>query len=199
MKNYVTVDPDTGKRSYFATNWDDLPIKPHEHDSSILMLDFDAEQQLDRQRLELVTGLTGGELMDQPWFYLKDNGQAPHVVEDKMVWTEDWFLGVFIDWYEGAPEYDEERNRSLKTYRTAVLSSCYTLPAAEIIDSEGVWKMVAHDVGSGEAGCYCQDTTETDSPEKQNPCVLCEGDGFVYVGQVIEVVYELVDAERYGE
>lgn len=199
MRNHTTVDPDTGRTSRFDADWDHLPI---EYNCGVLMLAHNAEQRLEREKLELATSLTGGELMDAPWFYLVgkwSNGRAVgrnvHMLGDNMVWREGWFLGVSLDWYEGVPEYDETFSKDYdSTYRTMVSAGDHSLPCEELIDREGVWKLVAYHVGSGETQCYCADTTENDSKEKLNPCVLCEGSGFVYVGQTIEAIYKLVEA-----
>ncbi len=110
---------------------------------------------LDRERVACVFGLGGGELHE------------PHPD-----FRDEWD-GVVAYWYEGVPEYATELGH-LEGARTAILDCLFGCPPPP----EG-WKQVASYSSSGEAQCWwCEGTGEG----SEEPCSLCEGDGYVYLG-----------------
>jgi hypothetical protein len=159
---------------------------------------------IERESLECVTGLTGGEMETDPWYFLvtrDDRGRQPtrdaHFPKREgsdagaATWRDGWMLSCARYWYDGTPEHSKRKldaRYDWPTLRTIVTSGDYSAPHRELVDREGRWTLAAYYVGSGEADCY-RDSAETGASEPD--CPLCEGSGYVYVGQVIEAVYRL--------
>jgi hypothetical protein len=130
------------------------------------------EAEVERERVEYVYGLTGGELSDEPWSYC-------------------------AYWYDGVPEYAESdfRDWTTRTYRTAVLPGYPWYPDKTVQDGGEVWTLVRDYRNSGEAECPGRQT-----PEMPLPCELCEAEtgdhGYIYIGEGCEAVYRLEEPEE---
>mgnify|MGYP001606612710 CR=1 FL=1 len=132
------------------------------------------EAQIERQRIEMVFGLTGGELGNEPWTYTADGVDT-----------------AFPYWYDGAPDYVERHDVSdlhCREYRTAVVDELCGLS-----DTPNGWERRMRFASSGETECGCkQDESHDGEPDPD--CLLCEGDGIVYIGDGwAEVVYRKRD------
>lgn len=124
---------------------------------------------LERERIACVFGLGGGEL---------------HQADDR--WPDEWD-GVIEHWYEGVPDYVSLDELSLDLddeVRTAILDVMFGLP-----EPPPGWRFVASYSSSGEAACWwCGDGTGNE--EARDGCTLCDGDGYLYLGDGwAEVVY----------
>lgn len=163
-------------------------------------------------RLECATGLTGGELEAEPWYHVTLTGyrrlhrKTDHPGEQcayapgsecqqghPLVWRDGgWRVSAWWHWYQGAPDWAGLRDH--QDMRTVI---AFSEPDTEVYDRDGLWRLIARYHGSGEAECYlCGPGTEyaDDHGSEPNPqCELCEGDGFVYIGEYIEAVYALVE------
>jgi hypothetical protein len=117
----------------------------------------DAKKEL--LAIESVFGLTGGELRESPCPL--DDGDNVHRY-----------------WYDGAPEYAASDYRN-DSRRLVTLVACELW--SEIKVDQG-WDRVASFTSSGEAACpWCGDGTGEEE-EGRDGCLLCEGDGLVYLG-----------------
>jgi len=153
----------------------------------------------EREQIELVFGLGGGELSDEPWTYEYTPKLYGYKGED-----DSPRKGVYHYWYECAPEYsgdhalipvgatqgsyDEDDEGNLWEWCTAITNVTFG-PARVPIG----WEFVAQFVSSGEAQCLCvgcEDLTDEDRAE----CPVCEGSGIVYLGEgMAEVVFRRLD------
>lgn len=136
------------------------------------------EEELEAERIMCVFGLGGGELSDEPWD------------------------GVCKYWYEGVPEYAEEfgsarygsydtdEDGNLWEYRTALLNELYGY-----FDTPPGWERLARYNNSGERDCWwCGPGTGNE--DERDGCLLCEGDGYVYLGEGWgEVVFRRKEVE----
>jgi hypothetical protein len=164
------------------------------------------EHDIERQRVEEVFGLTGGELNDRPWepFEPDTDGSA--------------FTRVsFAYSYDGAPSYAEEYRggRRAGDHECVVVQDCLfgELPAV-LYEKGRRYDRVAVLRSSGETECPCNDTDEQahrqaaaklDPDEraalgvKVEPCPLCEDDGtdetpHIYLGDGwCETVYRVTE------
>lgn len=95
-----------------------------------------ADKMSDREQVEEVFGLTGGELADEPWKPTDNDGRE---------WTVTY-------WFDGPPEYAEAdfADWSMTTYRTAVRDEMFGLMPDQLTDEEGNWTRVASFRSSGE-------------------------------------------------
>lgn len=129
------------------------------------------EHELERARVEIVFGLDGGELEHEPW------------------------ENVSSYWYESVPEWASKdfdtRHSASSDYRTAVRYCMYGIPTAP----EG-WEFVKEYLHSGEAECWCMldRAPQGNASDRADPsCPLCEGDGYIYLGDGwCEVVYRRI-------
>lgn len=171
------------------------------------------EEQIERQQVEQVFGLTGGELETEPWMYWtqtedSSDGDPLWAKTDRMheLGMMEW-TGRY--WYEGPPEYVErELQRSLgffSTLRTLVNpGGMMSAPYRELYDGQGIWKLVARYDSSGEAECPMR---QMDGPDRivsadDERCELCDEDagethGYIYLGVCsYEAVYKLDEPEE---
>jgi hypothetical protein len=137
---------------------------------------------IEREQIEQVFGLTGGELSDESW-------------------------QGFAHWFEGAPEYaTEHKDTDEHTHRTIVGNFIFSSPPESIEDNGIRWEKVATFVSSGETECPGvhgdYNLVENDAHE---PCPLCgekwnEPHGFIYIGEGwAEVVYRAKVSDLYPE
>lgn len=152
------------------------------------------EDDSERQQVEWVFGLTGGELDDKPW-----NGFAYN--------------------FDGVPEWASTNfiDRFDRQYHTVIGYFLFSEPPAAIVDDEGIWRLQAEFASSGETRCPIADDDGQDedhiyvrreqgsgSPSIER-CYLCDeqrGDehGYIYLGDGWgEAVYRLSDADDEGE
>jgi hypothetical protein len=119
-----------------------------------------------------VFGLTGGELESEPWRSTAIKETSGTLYEVNSFW-----------WYEGAPEWSELAKDTSFEYRTQVRDILFGEP--ETVLQPGDWQLVATYLNSGETECHHADAGIADAD-----CPLCEGDGFIYIGDGwAEVVY----------
>lgn len=151
----------------------------------------------DRACIELVFGLTGGELADEPWV-IEREGDNP--------WVNHF-------WYENVPEWAESEfpEWPIRNYRTIVRDTMFGAPP----DRLETWTKVATYMNSGETECPGRQEDSFSTPkgvhfEKSandvplvradqcdggNRCYYCEekiGDehGYIYLGDGwAEIVY----------
>ena len=171
------------------------------------------EAQAERERVEWVFGLTGGELGAEPWACMHVGRFGDHYTFGNRYW------------YEGVPDHLNARNYFDHEYRTTVTWGGGYLPEPnrEIWDGQGQWKLVASFMNSGEVECPNRTWDPIDRCEvehgSQNPvseeiaemfdskrkvCYLCEEPvgkqhGYVYIGEGYEAVYELVEEDQEKE
>lgn len=120
---------------------------------------YSEKHDYEREQVELVFGLTGGELDDTPWVAwtqpFHSDGTVMHNRED----DGGWFYPIaFAYSYAGPPEYAEEysnaRKRYDNRYRTVVWPGhCIGHTDPELYDSEGIWSLVETWSSSGEIEC----------------------------------------------
>lgn len=155
----------------------------------------------EREQVQQVFGLTGGELMDVEW-----ETHLPHVETHSVTFTY---------WYHGVPEYVSESLQFpiSQTYRTVCESELYGMVPERVTDDEGTWKVVARYSTSGEVECPCRNSDNPDAVSVDNPCPLCGADGtdaypitepvhgYIYIGDGwAEIVYRLQEPpEVHGE
>lgn len=187
----------------------------------------EAARAQEREQVEWVFRLTGGELETEPW---EPWQQTESDVDGKPLYDAIRTPTVHLDgmrqtieryWYEGAPDYDEEHgDRSGGTFRTVVWpGGTINAPQREYYDSQGVWILVATFGSSGEVDCPLRDwdpDTRTDAVSTRavsaaeaqrgdGECYLCgeqEGEehGYIYLGSCgYEAVYELQETWQEDE
>jgi hypothetical protein len=150
------------------------------------------ERDADREQIEWVFGLTGGELNDRP-FVTKDHGQ-------------------FVYWYDGVPEYasSDYPYRFDREYVTLVSYSFCGTPFETLEDLEGnKWVLQSVFGNSGETECPGQHEgfgIVTDGHTAGGDrCYLCDekrGDKhrYIYLGDGwAEVVYRKEEEEEADE
>lgn len=95
-------------------------------------------------------------------------------------------------WYEGVPGYVAQETpfkRCAVPLRTVIEESCGNSGIALHKDVKG-WEYLAHWTSSGETECGCKDYEGATEPDPT--CPLCEGSGYIYIGDAAEVVYRQV-------
>jgi len=119
------------------------------------------EQQIEREQVANVFCLGGGELHEpDPDF-------------------PDAWDNYFAYWHEEAPEWADESDRD-----GADPWECRTAYACVLFGGPKVpkgWELVRSFISSGEADCW-YDGAGTDAEAPSPDCPLCEGDGYVYLG-----------------
>jgi len=148
------------------------------------------ESQVEREReqVEQVFGLTGGELADRPW--------EPFAADSD---GESFTRASFRYWYDGAPAWSEDGRHQAPACRT-VVSDCLFGEEPEVLQEKGArWERIASYLSSGEAACpWRQDGDPAQGPDPR-PCELCgagqgEEHGHVYLGEGwCETVYRQVE------
>jgi len=145
---------------------------------------------IERERVEQVFGLTGGELEDEPWVVIETSTPSDpnnHTVSGQ---------AQYIFWFEGIPDYLAKRDYPDfydVSYRTIVQDCSWGLPPEVIEDEDGKWYRVAHFTSSGETACSWEGCEDAD---EHLPCPLCEGTeedghGQIYLGEGwAEVIYK---------
>lgn len=146
----------------------------------------DTESKIERETVEHVFGLTGGELDDAPLSYTDEDG-AEH---------------VFSYSYDGAPEYTEGQFSDAEDdYRVFTAIGCYvySAPPARITVGGRVYELKATFVSSGECACPCDGCDE--DPFEGQICPYCEREigeehGCAYLGEGwLEAVYVTEESE----
>jgi hypothetical protein len=126
----------------------------------------------EREQIEQVFSLTGGELMDVAWVPQYMNGRVSHQYLTPVVFTY---------WYQDVPEYVERSYsdpiRPGGIYRTVVRNEMFGMVPETVTDDEGTWKVVARYSTSGECECPYQHDDDPPVPTKEHPCPLCAADG----------------------
>ena len=136
------------------------------------------EAEIERECVEEVFRLTGGELNDKPWVVFCD----PELTEeDRLAYS-----------YDGTPEWADEANDTDHTYVT-VVSDCSHGEEPEKLYTKGSrYEQVQTFVSSGECECpfkhVNEDDVDEDDPSKTRPCVYCEAQageehGYIYLGE----------------
>jgi hypothetical protein len=180
------------------------------------------ELRIERQQVEEVFTLTGGELSDTAWRvvreYVSELDGKPLTPPGERVDIDDLDMRDFRYWYEGAPEYVAPDSRDI---RTVVCCALYGMPPAIMWDAAtgNRWARIATYSNSGETECPGQHETPnrviTDEHTAGGErCVLCEaekgaphgmiyiGDGwgeFLYVRETPIIHFEIIDHGCNGE
>ncbi len=157
------------------------------------------ELSLDRERIECVFRLGGGELESAPW------------------------AGVARCWYAGPPEYAMELKDAHRVDCDAcdgtgevVCTACDREADCDACDSRGYhthevrtachgdmpygcggvpegWEIIG-EYPCGGADCWrCGAGCDDDHQAQRAECPLCEGDGYVYLGSAVEIVYRAIE------
>lgn len=152
------------------------------------------EIAIERQQVEAVFGLTGGELNDGPLcFYDAD---AKPGTDGAMEWRRSFF-------YDGPPSYASADYPDLHTdeatYLTIVCDCLHGMPPERITlkdDDSRVYVRDNYFTSSGETECPCADMGGEPDPFAGKACPLCERSaddpkhGHIYLGDGwCEVVY----------
>ena len=130
----------------------------------------------ERSQVEMVFGLTGGELEDAPLRYLeRDRWDSDGSYRDSH--TRRWARY----WYPGIPDYAGELKRLQYDCITVVWNRLYSGFAPQRIRAHGkTWRKVADFADSGETECI-----NVWDPQ-DGTCPLCESDhsgpSYVYIG-----------------
>lgn len=111
------------------------------------------ETALERERVEWVFGLTGGELNDSPWH------EHAH-------------------WYDGVPDYLGQGDYP-DLYASGV--DYVTVVSDTTIESPPGWVVADDYTSSGEAECPCRHDDDMGNYPSAD-CALCEGGGYIYLG-----------------
>jgi hypothetical protein len=125
----------------------------------------------EREQVEYVFGLTGGELDDEPWGGFKYNYDGP----------PDYAASDYPDRYDFNVQY-----------RTVIGDFLFGGPPEVIEDDQGVWHKSGMFTTSGETECPLHD-----QPVEEERCPLCDearGDehGYIYIGDGwAEVIFRL--------
>lgn len=163
-----------------------------------------SEAEIEREQVEWVFGLTGGELNDGPFIY--------HTMSNYSGWVEHQHLY----WYDGCPDYVDRAERQEWEETDAVTlvvagGGYLSPPSPWIVTDRGAWVLVATYTSSGEAECPLRDVEDGEGEDvgrglvEDGRCYLCEariigtvdnppeGHGYIYTGDGYEAVYSLVE------
>lgn len=159
-------------------------------------------KEIERQQVEYVFGLTGGELESKPLAFVDSDGDS-----------HSWLYH-----YDGFPEWATEdyldKYENGVSYLTLIsIDACYGSDAPDRLTlADGtVWAKVADYTHSGETECplgSCGDNEAVgeETTEGLERCPLCEAEkgeehGCIYLGPGVETVYRHVEpsCERCGE
>lgn len=158
------------------------------------------EARFEREQVEFVFGLTGGELDDEPIeFFLLPRERWEHVNPVTRHYTYDgvpeWAGSDFPDKYDSGVSY-------FTIVEAGIDYGSILTEAIQFADGK-VWVKVEQYVHSGETECpagSCGDdeTVGEDSTEGFAECPLCgekagEKHGYIYVGPGAETVYKRID------
>jgi hypothetical protein len=151
------------------------------------------EAWIERQQVEQIYGLTGGELDDKPLLYLDEN-EGSHSVAYHYDGVPEWAGDDFADRYECGVDY----------FTVIDVDNPYGWFQQEMRLSDGRrYFLVKTYTSGGEASCplgACGNDEKVgeDSTEGMTACPLCEADegedhGVIYLGTGSEAVYKHVD------
>jgi len=188
-----------------------------------------SEEAKEREEIEQVFGLTGGELEDKPWHYVRWVQQRPDWGKDQKQ-EHDYKSdpGKLRFWYEGVPDYAggdfKDQYDPGVTYRTAVYCRLYGHigPGDKIEDGSGdIWECVRWYDNSGETQCPLgwdqeggpgsdsEDSLvkeeECKNPDMPGRCYLCEEEvgeehRYIYLGDGMgEGVFKLESTKETRE
>jgi hypothetical protein len=173
------------------------------------------ECRIEREQVEEVFRLGGGELSDAAWRvvreYVSEVDGKPFAKPGERVAADDLDMRDFRYWYEGAPGYvaHEYRNET-RDLRTVVCCALFGMPPAIMWDAStgDRWARIADFRSSGETECpgqhedggnlvtEAQTTFGVDAPNiGQAVCPLCEArlgepHGMIYIGDGwVEALY----------
>lgn len=168
------------------------------------------EARIEREQVEIVFGLGGGELEDKPWEY-----ERPWA--DPMLGTTP---GRSRYWFSGCPDYVERHEREewdWPSARTIIDFGYPDAPHPWLVDDEGAWILVQIFYSHGEAECpyrtwdpiaqedhqgkgvrLVAEAETCHNPESSGLCPMCEektGEehGYIYLADGYEAVYSLVE------
>ena len=183
--------------------YDKDPRTPEQRDADARVLQAHEAGELfprravlgEREEVENVFGLGGGELADEPW-------------------------AGYAYWYDGAPEYASESDLGVHPYegelRTVIVAGGgYLSPPKDELEADGeTWELITSFTSSGEADCWvCGaggngkewwaeefEKAHGRPPHGADECGLSETTyndmpGVVYVGDGYEAVYKLVEED----
>lgn len=132
----------------------------------------------ERAQVEIVFGLTGGELEDRPLRFLGDTRWSDGTPRgEPRRWWRRW-------WYTGVPDYAQEIERRLGgEFLTIVSDELLGKLLTRILARGKIWRKVARYGHSGEAACYMEGEINTEN----KTCSICgenpgKRHGYVYLG-----------------
>ena len=123
-------------------------------DRSVLCGGCVKELAIERQQVEWVFGLTGGELADEVWANMTEGRYSDGEG------TGDFYTFGDRYWYEGVPDYMEKGQYDFWGQQRTVLAfggGYMDAPDPVIWDGEGEWKLIATFNSSGESPCPYRD------------------------------------------
>lgn len=159
-----------------------------EHEAAMAEATEKREAALEKERVERVFGLTGGELNDRPW--------EPFAPKEGNYFDGDHYeRESFRYWYDGAPSYASGFDDSEHT--TVVQCIMFGSPPEVLYERGYRYEKVATYTTSGEDECPCAQDRE-EGHDVPGPCPLCETSAdddshYIYIGDGwAEVVYRVV-------
>lgn len=163
-----------------------------DHEEMLAQQEQAREAAIERQQIEAVFCLGGGELEDKPWTVWIPGSPD----DDESVQMS------YTYWYEGPPDYEDKGDQynTGVSYRTVIECCLFGDARKTLIDRGVVWTRVRSYVSSGEAECTWNGVEESDEFPSL-PCDLCEAKegeehGCVYLGEGwTEVVYRSFDRD----
>lgn len=164
-----------------------------DHEVELARERAEREARIERERVEQVFRLGGGELESKPWYVFTD----PEM--------EDW--DQFLYHYDGAPEYYEDRDRD-GDFHTVVSDVLYGSEPKNLYEKGARYVKVAHFLSSGETECPLADEDsyggDMDEVCAKRPCEYCEAQaaddggkpephGHIYLGDGwAETIYQRI-------
>lgn len=130
-----------------------------------------SEDDIEREQIEWVFGLTGGELEAEPWEYeeFKEESEYRPAERPAFRYVKRPHSSSFRYWYQDPPDYVDRRELASRddynaVFRTAVVNELYGPAPAALRDAEGIWQKVRSFRNSGETECPNREPQEDDDP-----------------------------------
>lgn len=154
--------------------------------------------KIEKEQVEWVFSLTGGELADAPLRFAEVKTEPYRMaggLKGSVLTVRRWWRRW---WYDGVPEYarrDLTGGWDDQNYITIVTDCLFGEPPKKIIAKGKVWRRVAVYTSSGEGECPGHGRAVAEDEAKDGRCPLCEDPvgkehGMIYLGDGwAEVVY----------
>lgn len=149
---------------------------------------YPIKDEREKQQIEVVFGLTGGELNDAPLRYAYGKRSAD-------VAPPQFRRGWARYFYDGVPDYDSRQRKHGGDYITIVACEVFGQMPRKIQARGRTWIKVARYGHSGEAECSEFGSSVRESQtDDHGRCILCDEEdvhGHVYLGDgYAEIVYK---------